>query len=304
MTQARAAAPPLISVIVPTFNSSDHLAQALQSLADQRCRDFEVVLSDGASRDDTVRVARAFAAQLPSLLIDSRPDQGVYDAINRGIARAHGEWVLVLGSDDRLHAPETLATMAPLLQASDAGVVYGDVIVTGPSLLAVPVGGRYAGPMPLERLLVGNVCQQAMFYRRSLFAQLGPFNLRYRLWADWDFNLRAAFRVPMQWVDEVVSDYATSGMSSRGGDSLFDAERHELIRRELADRPYDRRLWPLQRYLLRQARAFRRGGRWRDALRLWGTYVVLRAKRVLAGKSEPQALDPEAPAAHKRRGAH
>ena len=289
MTRPAAAAAPLVSFIVPTFDSQAHLANALQSLADQTCRDFEVVLSDGASLDDTVLIAQGFAQALPSLTIDSQPDKGVYDAINRGIGHARGDWVLVLGSDDRLHAPDTLATLASTLRASAAVVVYGDVIVTGPSQLGVPVGGRYAGPMSLERLLLGNVCQQAIFYRRSLFAELGGFNLRYRVWADWDFNLRAAFRAPLQWVDVVVSDYSTSGMSSTSSDSVFGEELPELVRCELASRPYDRRLWPLQRCLRRQAKELRRRGLWRAALRHWATYAALTAKRVLAGKRQTVA---------------
>ena len=282
MTPAQSAAVPLVSFIVPTFNSQATLAHALQSLADQTCRDFEVVVSDGASSDDTVCIAQRFAAFMPSLRIDSRPDQGVYDAINRGIGLARGDWVLVLGSDDRLHAPDTLVSLASTLRSSAAGIVHGDVIVTGPSLLGVPVGGRYAGPMPLARLLVANVCQQAIFYRRTLFAELGGFNLRYRVWADWDFNLRASFRAPMQWVDVVVSDYATTGMSSSRSDTVFGDELPELIRHEFASRPHDRTLWPLQRHLRRQAKIFRRNGRWSAALRHWGTYLVLIAKRALA----------------------
>jgi glycosyltransferase involved in cell wall biosynthesis len=283
MTPGQPAAAPLVSFIVPTFNSQATLARALQSLADQTCRDFEVVLSDGASSDDSVRVAQGFAPVMPSLQIDSRPDQGVYDAINRAIARARGDWIFVLGSDDRLHAPDTLASLASALRTGAATIVHGDVIVTGPSQLGVPVGGRYAGPMTLERLLSGNVCQQAIFYRRTLFAELGLFNLRYPVWADWDFNLRAAFRAPMQWVDVVVSDYATTGMSSTRSDPVFGDELPELIRRELASRPHERALWPLQRRLRRQAKELRRRGHWSAALRQWGTYAVLMAKRVMAG---------------------
>jgi glycosyltransferase involved in cell wall biosynthesis len=290
MTPPEPLAKPLVSFIVPTFDSQAHLPRALQSLTDQTCRDFEVVISDGASLDDTLLVAQELTARLPSLTIDSRPDEGVYDAINRGIALARGEWVLVLGSDDRLHAPDTLATIAAILQATKAGVVYGDVIVMGPSQLGVPAGGRYAGPMPLERLLSANVCQQAMFYRRALFAELGQFNLRYRVWADWDFNLRAAFHAPMQWVDVVVSDYSTSGMSSSSSDAVFGAELPELIRRELAGRPYDRRLWPLQRRLRRQARELQRCGNWSDAWRQWATYAVLIAKRAIPGRQPVTAI--------------
>jgi Glycosyl transferase family 2 len=278
-----AAGTPLLSVVVPTMNSQAVLGAALQSLADQDGQDFEVIVSDGASRDGTLAVARSFAGRLPALHVDSRPDRGVYDAINRGVALSRGRWFLVLGSDDRLHAADTLALVAPRLQqAGHAQMVYGDVRMMAASQTGVPAGGRFAGPMPLQRWFVANVCQQAIFYRRELFDTLGGFDLRYRLYADWAFNLRAAFIAPPVWVDLVVSDYAATGMSASAVDATFVAEMPELIRSELARRPGQRELWPLQRRLLRDADALRRRGQWSDALGFLGSYLRLMALRARA----------------------
>jgi glycosyltransferase involved in cell wall biosynthesis len=267
------AAFPLISVVIPTFRSAALLPAALDSLAAQTWRDFEVVLSDGGSDDGTIAVAEARAAALPALRIDSRRDAGVYDAINRGFEQARGEWVLVLGSDDRLHAADTLERAAAALRASAAEWVHGDVRMMADGPDGVPAGGRYAGPMPLARLLKANICQQAIFYRRRLWQRLGGFEPRYRLWADWVFNLRAAFEAPPQWIDLVVADYAATGMSARASDTVLQAELPELIRREFAARAGDAALKPLARHLLRQADALRRRGRWREALRQIGTWL-------------------------------
>ena len=271
--------PPLVSVIVPTFNAEATLAVALRSLAEQTERDFEVVLSDGASRDATLRIAEATAPALPTCRLLSRPDRGVYDAINLGIAAARGHWVLILGSDDRLHAPDTLAQVAAALRESLAAIVYGDVRVMHTSGLGVPAGGRYAGAMPLARLMRGNICQQAIFYRRRLFEELGSFDLRYPVLADWEFNLRAAFHAPMQWVDIVVADYAATGLSARQEDPAAALGFAELIRSELIRQRGDRSLWPMQRVLLRQADAFRRRGQWREAFRQVGSYLWLQGAR-------------------------
>jgi glycosyltransferase involved in cell wall biosynthesis len=272
---------PLVSLVVPTMNSEALLSAALESLAAQTWRDFEVIVSDGVSTDGTVAMARSFARRLPALHVDSRPDKGVYDAINRGVALSRGGWLLVLGSDDQLHAPDTLAQVARHLQAAgDALMVYGDVRMMAPSQTGVPAGGRFAGPMPLQRWFVANVCQQAIFYRRRLFDTLGGFDLRYRLYADWAFNLRAAFIAPPQWVDLVVSDYAATGMSASASDALFVDEMPELIRSEFARRPGQRELWPAQRHLLRDADAFRRRGDWSRALIFLWTYLRLSAQRL------------------------
>lgn len=272
----------MISVIVPTMNSAAHLGALLQSLATQTFRDFELVVSDGGSTDYTIALAQLASAALPAMRIDSRRDLGVYDAINRGTRLARGQWLLVLGSDDRLHAVDTLARAAALLVRSRAELVYGDVRMMAANSNGVPAGGRYAGALTLDDLLSKNICQQAIFYRRTLFEAVGGFDLRYRLWADWDFNLRTAFRGPLEWIDVIVADYAATGMSAQRSDTVFEADAPERLRQELQRRPFDRALWPLHRRLLRQADALRRRGRWREAARQIGTYALLRARRMLS----------------------
>ena len=274
---------PLVSVIVPTFQSAATLPAALDSLAAQTFRDFEVVVSDGGSTDGTQAIARAAGPRLPALHMSSRPDRGVYDAINLALDTARGDWVLVLGSDDRLHAPQTLAQAAPRLREASADLVHGDVRVMNANRLGVPIGGRHAGPMPLNRLLRGNICQQAVFYRRSLFERIGRFDLSYPVMADWDFNLRAAFRTELQWIDLVVADYAADGMSARRQDRAAELGVPEMVRRELLARADEQALWPHHRVLLRQADVLRRQGQWRAAFVQLGSYLSLRLRRARHG---------------------
>lgn len=279
MTDADAT--PLISVIVPTMNSAADLGSALQSLAAQSFRNFEVIVSDGASKDATCAIAASFSSALPRLRVDSRPDTGVYDAINRGVSLAHGAWFLVLGSDDRLHAPATLAEVATHLRRErEAQMVYGDVCMMAHNRYGVPVGGRYVGALSLQRFFETNACQQSIFYRRGLFDALGGFDLRYRLCADWAFNLRAEFKVPGRWIDVVVSDYAATGMSANGSDDIFMADLSELIRAGFADNLEQRANWPLQHRVLRDANRFRRKGQWRQAWVFFRTYLRLMGHRI------------------------
>lgn len=266
--------PPLVSVVVPTWRSARLLPGGLQSLAAQTMRDFEVLVSDGGSDDGTLEVARAAAPRLPALRIDSRPDDGVYDAINRAIPLTRGAWVLVLGSDDRLHAPDTLEHMAVALRRSRADVVHGDVrVMSAGSSLGSLAGGRYGGPTALGRLLKDNVCQQAIFYRRSLFDRIGLFHPRYRVWADWEFNLRAVLEKDFEWVDLVVTDYHALGFSNDRVDEVLSEELPEILRSAAMARPFDPRLKPLHRALLRQADTLRRRGRLRDAFLYLGSWA-------------------------------
>jgi glycosyltransferase involved in cell wall biosynthesis len=263
------------------MNSAAVLAHALSSLASQTFRDFEVILSDGSSKDETLAIAQRHAASLPSLRIDSRPDTGVYDAMNRGVQLARGEWFLVLGSDDCLHAADTLAAVAANLCAeASAAMVYGDVRMMAVNPCGVAPGGRYAGPVSMKRLFSTNICQQAIFYRRELFDTLGGFDARYRLYADWDFNLRAAFMAPIRWIDVVVADYSATGMSATATDARFYEDLPGFIRTQLLLHSARRDLWSAQWRVVRDANRMRRRGQWRDAFSALGVYFRLVGRRI------------------------
>lgn len=256
---------PLLSVVVPTFRAATVLEGALGSLAAQEFRDFEVIVSDGASPDGSAALAEQWRERLPALRVDSRPDTGVYDAINRGVRLTRAPWFLVLGADDRLHAPTTLGAAAAALRHAPPGddLIHGDVRMMSANQTGTPAGGRYAGPMSFDRLLRTNLCQQCIFYRRSLFDALDGFDLRFPLYADWDFNLRAAVRSAPRWIDLVVADYAADGMSATHVDEAFLAARPAWMRRVLVEHRDDPRLRPAIGHLLAEARLARKRRDWR-----------------------------------------
>lgn len=270
---------PAISVVVPTFNCAPLIGAALESLAVQTFRDFEVVISDGASRDATLSVCDAYRSRLPRLVVDSRADNGIYDAINRGVGLSAGRWIYLLGADDRLHAPSTFAAFIDLVkdhdpaprEAGSAGVwpgslVHGDVLMMNDAYGAAS-GTRYAGPMTLGQLLDRNFCPQAAFYRRELFQHIGGFDCRYPICADWVFHIRAAAQGAVRWIDLVVADYAAAGISASRYDERFNADRPALLR-ELAVRHAQRpELRSVRFRLLRDAASLMRRGRWAESLR-------------------------------------
>ncbi|OCB34052.1 glycosyltransferase family 2 protein [Mycobacterium parascrofulaceum] len=177
---------PMFSIVVPTFNAAATLRACLDSLVRQTCDDFEVILVDGESTDGTLGVAGSHADQLRGrMVVHCGPDRGAYDAMNHGIGMAKGQWLLFLGADDTLYEAETLENVAVFInECGYSDLVYGDVILCS-------TGSRLGGAFDLDRLLFEtNICHQAIFYRKELFAGIGPYNLRYRLWADWDFNIR------------------------------------------------------------------------------------------------------------------
>lgn len=98
----------MFSVITATHNAAATLPRLLDSLAAQTCRDFELIIQDGASTDNTVAVAESYRNKLPALSLASEPDMGIYDAWNRAVKRSSGQWLLFLGGDDYLTSDSIL----------------------------------------------------------------------------------------------------------------------------------------------------------------------------------------------------
>ncbi|WP_051957620.1 glycosyltransferase family 2 protein [Altibacter lentus] len=219
------------SIIIPTYNSEETLGLSLASIAGQRFRDVEVLIMDGASTDGTVAVAAAFKDSLPKLTVYSEEDEGIYDAMNKGIAKAEGAWLYFMGSDDRLHSPEILQKLYETLSQTTAHVVYGNVEIAGNTGWAKD-GTLYDGPFDLPKLLNRNICHQAMLYRSAFIKdEIGLFNTRYTVVSDWDLNLRCRARSPFQYADLTIAYFAAGGVSTDGNDEAFAKDRIDNILR-------------------------------------------------------------------------
>lgn len=161
----------------------------------------------------------------------SERDAGVYDAINKGIARSTGRFLYILGAGDVLR-PGILASIAErLATAPPNSIVYGNVYWIG--------FDRVYDPRFSKRdLTMHCVCHQAMFLDRSLFALHGMYDLRYPISSDWHFNIRAFndSRVQTQYIDIVIADYEGGGISDTGYDTRFQSELPDLIRRSFGIR--------------------------------------------------------------------
>lgn len=208
------AARPLISIVTPTFNARATIERCLESVAAQTAASVEHVVVDGGSTDGTVDVLQAWSARLGAWV--SERDSGIYDAMNKGIARARGRWLYFLGADDALAAPDVLERCGPAL-AGDAAVVYGDV--------RYPDGGVFRSNP--RRLLVGNtVHHQAAFYAARVFDRW-RYDPSLRIVADYDLNLRLyRARERFARVDVVVATCGDAGASNvRVGASFREMNR-------------------------------------------------------------------------------
>ncbi|MEW6678051.1 MAG: glycosyltransferase family 2 protein [Pseudomonadota bacterium] len=221
---------PLISVIVPTFNAEKHIDKCLQSLESQSFRNFDVWLMDGGSTDDTVALARGYEGRIGAgVHVLSAKDEGVYDAMNKGISKSSGAWLYFIGADDVLFDSKVFGDLENYFNGGSLDFVYGDVVKK-------TTGKRHAGPWALDKLLFqGNICHQSIFYRREVFERLGGYNLRYPIWADWDMNIRC-FKYPdlkSLWVDRVIAVFNDGMGLSRNGDPVFRKELPVMIKKDV-----------------------------------------------------------------------
>ena len=177
---------PLFSIITVTWNAADVIAPTLESVQRQTSSDYEMLIIDGASTDETLNIVRS--ASISSLRVFSEPDGGLYDAMNKGIKRARGKYLIFLNAGDAFAGDTVLARLTQLT-ASNPGVIYGQTQLVDAQREVV--GSRHlSAPRRLtaKSFLKGMVvCHQAFVARRDLVPE---YDLSYRLSADYDWCIR------------------------------------------------------------------------------------------------------------------
>ena len=209
-----------LSIIIPTFNSSKVLGRALDSIVNQTFTDWEVLVMDGASKDNTADVAKSYGDE--RIKFFSEPDKGIYDAMNKGIKKSQGEWLYFLGSDDWLYDNDVFAYFFRDNDFSLYHVVYGEADA---SHISTYMRGEWS-----PEKLIFNRCHQAIFYKRKFFRRHGIYNLKYKVWADHDINLRwyLSGNVKKIYVNKYVAHYSLGGYSDGNADVQFQADREKL----------------------------------------------------------------------------
>lgn len=197
---------PLISIIVVCLNPGAKLRETVASVRAQGTVDDELVIIDGGSTDGTREWLESARPHFGTLITE--PDRGVYDAMNKGVAAARGEWIIFLGADDRLASESTLIQAAEILQTTSADIVAG---------IARFDDGRHYAPQPPAAIRRNFVHHQAAFYRRSLFQKHGGFDSGLRLQADYDHNLRLIHAgAAITTLPLLIAQCASGGLSDAG----------------------------------------------------------------------------------------
>ena len=214
------------TIITINFNNSAELRQTIESVVGQTLKDIEYIVIDGGSTDGSVEVIKDYADHIDYWI--SEPDNGVYNAMNKGLAKAHGEYVNFMNSGDTFFSPSVLEEVDR--QIGDADILFGNVCnrATG-----IRYGGIKAGSEVTFLTLKKEIlCHQATFYRRTIFERY-PYDESLKLIADWKVNVQAIVfdNCKVKVVDTMIARYDLTGMSST--QSQLHAEERLRVMSEL-----------------------------------------------------------------------
>jgi glycosyltransferase involved in cell wall biosynthesis len=263
---------PLVSVITPTLNQARYIQDTLQSVREQAYGEVEHIVVDGGSSDETLEILEAQGRTSRLRWISGR-DAGMYDAVNKGLRMARGQILAYLNSDD-LYFPWTIQAAVDYLNAHPAvDLVYGDYMsldeASGRRLLLLqpPYSAGY-----IRR--TGFIAQPTVFWRRSLYEQIGDFDATLQYVGDCDYWMRAGIASSIAKVDEILAIDRTQEGGKRSTDPSRLAAELALVRRRhrrvgdggrhWLDRAYAAfwRRVQLIRLLAQVARSRQRSGGW------------------------------------------
>ena len=182
----------LVSIITATYNSAATLRDCLQSVAMQSYAPIEHIIIDGASKDDSLSIAQSFAhiAQ-----VHSEKDQGIYDAMNKGIAHATGDIIGILNSDDFYVDERVIQDIVTVFENSNCDVVYADLQYVDRERTDKIIRTWKSGTMQQHSFLYGWMPPHpTVFVRRKVYEQYGAFNLSLKSAADYEFMLRVLYK--------------------------------------------------------------------------------------------------------------
>ena len=215
-----------LSIITINYNNREGLRQTLRSVAAQTCRDFEYIVIDGGSTDGSVDVIKEFAPHITYWV--SEPDKGIYNAMNKGVAQAHGEFCQFLNSGDWLYSDDVVSEISERLN-SNVDILLGQT-------WTAPIKGKSAElfkNLPMDhliyRLLTHTLPHQSAFIRRSLLVEY-PYDESLKLVSDWKFYLQVYLKEQPRiiYCNKKVALFDTSGVSSTN-QPLLESERRQVL---------------------------------------------------------------------------
>ncbi len=213
---------PLFSIVTVVRNNAVQLEQTIQSLLGQTCQDFEYIIIDGESTDDFLEVVKRYPD--PRITWISEADRGIYDAMNKGIARSTGKIVGTLNAGD-FYLPRTLELVATAYQKSK----QTELAIAGDLQMMTKSGWLHLDrSAPGRSKLYFSVHQPGLFVTKTIYEQYGLFDTSYLIAGDYDFILRIYSSITIIFLGETVTQTSPAGVSGDYYAATLEAHRARL----------------------------------------------------------------------------
>lgn len=215
------------SIITINYNNKDGLEMTIKSVLGQAFQDFEYIIIDGGSTDGSIDIIKKYESQIDHWV--SEPDNGVYNAMNKGIRKATGDYLNFMNSGDSYHSSSALETIAGL--HSDDDIIIGGYYETGKGVShTIPPQN-----VTLLTLLKYTINHQATFIKKALFDKR-LYDESYMIMADAKFNFQSIIidNCSVTIIKDIIADYDTNGISSNY--ELYKAERQRFLKELFPER--------------------------------------------------------------------
>ncbi len=211
-----------ISVVTICYNSAATITDTLASVAAQSFADVEHIIIDGASKDGTQDIVKHYIENNTGphqIIFISEHDKGIYDAMNKGVARVSGDIIAILNADDVYAHENVLAQIAEKMAGGNIDALLGDVVFFRPEAPQKFVRRYDSSFFSPQKLAYGWMpAHPAMFMKKSVYDRVGPFNISYRIAGDFDFVARAFAGGALRYlhVPEIMVRMRAGGISTAG----------------------------------------------------------------------------------------
>ena len=211
---------PKLSIITINYNNAPGLRKTIESVVSQTSNDFEYIVIDGGSTDGSLEVIKQYAGKINYWV--SEPDSGLYNAMNKGIDRASGEYCLFLNSGDVLCGDDVLKKIMGINCHAD--IFYGDMMIDHGNHLSL---GKSPLKISFQHMMKDTLWHPVSFIKKGLFDKFGLYDENFKFAADYDFFLKTLIvgNVSTQYIPFSVSQFNLDGLSSN-------AANQEIIAKE------------------------------------------------------------------------
>ena len=219
-----------ISIITVVYNNKETIKDAIDSILSQTYKDIEYIIVDGASTDGTVDIIKSYGDKITTFI--SAPDNGLYDAMNKGLALATGEVVGILNSDDFYMNAFVIEKIVKVFKEQNVDSVFADLVFVKPDNLDKVVRHYDSHYFHPSKFAYGWMpAHPTFFVKREIYQKYGVFKIEYKIAADYELLVRflAKYKVSYFYLNEVIIKMRIGGISTSGLKSNYILNK-ELIR--------------------------------------------------------------------------